>query len=195
MCGIILVYNYLDFLTTEDITKVINGGVKHSLTKRSYDNNLVSLLKPGHSHFLEFATDLILLYSTHASLRETRDEASEIKQTRPSTGHGDVSLSNFAGMQVAKAQHADFANSGGAASCECQRSISDVRPVVEGGPWRHGATCVGTGERLVALEAMRYLLAKGAAVNARNQQGQTPLHAAAQGRYPIKLSDGELLGY
>ncbi|KAM0431479.1 hypothetical protein ACHAPT_005457 [Fusarium lateritium] len=173
---------FLEHMTRDDAVKLVNQGFEAHPTNPAYYALVEELMKPGHLELIERLPHVVAQYSTHESVRGKMD------REKPNYSPVDMVTAlqmaclepecNMLTIQhLVEKLHVDV---------NAQYARKDVNGSYRGEPSPGGTAlhCLASGDHYWQLEAMKYLIAHGADVNALNGENQSPLHIAARGKQP-----------
>lgn len=184
---------YLDLLTPDEVGKLINHGFNPADTSNSsYYKLLAELMKPGHVEIAKRVPQLVSHYSSSETLIKRRDRLMGIRDRWTDNPAMtalqmacDSSESNMLMLRLliekikvdVNAQSArsdkDYDDDEGFATREYLSRLKTY----PGGTALH---VLASGNHYWQLEALEYLLANGADVNAVDHVGRPPLHCVAR---------------
>ncbi|CAM1510896.1 Fc.00g084090.m01.CDS01 [Cosmosporella sp. VM-42] len=174
---------YLDLLTCEDVAKVVNEGFEVNPLDVSYYTFLEELMKQGHLQVAERVPRLVLHYSSYLCVMDMTDRARKVVGrylTVPSLTTLQLACGrpepNMQMLQLlVEKLRVDVNVQYAALNGDQDSRTAEILP---GGTALH---LLASADNWWQVEAMRYLIAHGAAVNAQDEKGQTPMHIAACG--------------
>ncbi|KAK4466834.1 ankyrin-2 [Cladorrhinum samala] len=190
--------DYLNLLRPDEFAKLINNGFNPADTSSSsYYNLLRRLMKPGYVEIVKRVAPFVLHYSSSETLLEHRKRLMDAEDSwaenpaRTALQLACVSSeSNMLMLRLLVEKIKVDVNARSARSNEEYDADNDYGEYPSP-PYKHpsgletyaGGTALhvlASGHHYWQLEALRYLLANGADVNAVDHMGRTPLHCAAQ---------------
>lgn len=177
---------YLELLTCEDAVNVINQGFSADGPDCAYYDLLEQLMKGSHIHVAERVSPLVLHYSSHITVKDRAERKRVEGDYYVGQGVNYVNTALQLACNSAKpnlqmlhllveSHHVDV----NVLSATIPSYPYSAQEVGFGGTALH---ILALANHWWQLEAIRYLIASGASVNARDGQGQTPLHVAAKGK-------------
>lgn len=183
---------YLDLLTCKDAAKLINEMFEANPLDTSCYTLLEELMKPDRLQVAEFLSSLVLHYSSYESVRDTIEARTARERYNHPSALTALQLAcrwpepNVLTLQLLVEKfHVDV-------NAQCA-TIEDRGPrrseIVAGGTALH---VLASADSWWQVEGMRYLISNGAAVDARDEKGQTPMHIAARG---VKYDNHTAVGF
>ncbi|KAK7413654.1 hypothetical protein QQX98_007436 [Neonectria punicea] len=171
---------FLELMSRDDAVTVINQGFEADPTSHSYYALLEELMKPGHLQLIERLSHVIAYYGTYEAVKEKMNSRG-INQNRvdvltPLQMACRQSECNMLTMQhLVEKLHVDV---------NAQFAHSDVNGSYKGKPAPGGTVLhiLASADHHWQLEAMKYLIARGADVDALDGEHQSPIHIAARGK-------------
>ncbi|RSL63196.1 hypothetical protein CEP54_005331 [Fusarium duplospermum] len=168
----------LDLVCRDDTVKLINQGFEAAPKQRAYYDLLEELMKPGRLQLIERLPNVIAQYGTYEAvekvLRKTRVYDEGIDMFTPLQIACRQSECNMLTIEyLVEKLHVDvnarFAH----------KDRHEDEPPSPGGTALH---ILASADHYWQLDAIKYLIAHGADVNAVNGWNESPIHVAASGR-------------
>ncbi|KAB5515516.1 ankyrin repeat-containing domain protein [Coniochaeta sp. 2T2.1] len=178
---------YLALLTAEDAAVIIKAALAANPDALSHYNLVRELLKPRHLRHLqvvEHVPELIQQYSSHAMVRDKMAKAKETDRyyyNREMTALQLACESVEPNLLMLKLLVEKIGVDVDARGVGIRTNPHDKKEgkLVPGGTALH---VLAAGRYWWQVEGLRYLIANGADVNARDEDGRTPLHTLGRGK-------------
>ncbi|RMJ17530.1 hypothetical protein CDV36_002818 [Fusarium kuroshium] len=168
----------LDLVCRDDAVKLINQGFEAAPKKRAYYTLVEELMKPGRLQLIERLPNVIAQYGTYEAveklLRKAQVDDDGLDMLTPLQMACRQSECNMLTIQyLVEKLHVDvnarFAH----------QDRDEDEPPTQGGTALH---ILASADHYWQLDAIKYLIAHGADVNAVNGRNESPIHVAASGR-------------
>ncbi|KAK3987097.1 ankyrin-2 [Cladorrhinum sp. PSN332] len=179
---------FLDLLTPDDMANVVNHGFNAAEASSSWDNLFRELMMPGRLEVARRVPQLILHYSDILDQSDNSPLHTALQLACQTSG-SNMEMVKLLVEKLKVDIDAQFAT----VNHNQYNALVTWDMQIQAPEASHAGTALhllALADHYWQLEAMRYLIAKGADVNAVSQRGQTPLHVAAQGPKPSQDNAG-----
>ncbi|KAI8654377.1 NACHT domain-containing protein [Fusarium sp. Ph1] len=171
----------LFLMPRDDVVKLVDQGFEISPKKPAYYVLLQELMKPGHLQLIERLPHVIAQYGTYEAVKELLSKArvgdDGADMLTPLQFACRESECNMLTIQyLVEKLHVDI-------NVRCAHMDAEDRyDEDEPSPGGTALHILASADRYWQLDAMRYLIAHGADVNALNGKNESPIHVAASGK-------------
>ncbi|UPK95217.1 hypothetical protein LCI18_006152 [Fusarium solani-melongenae] len=171
----------LGLMPQDDVVKLIDQGLETSPKNPVYYGLLQELMKPGHLQLIERLPHVIAQYGTYEAVKEllskTRVDDDGADMLTPLQLACRESECNMLTIQyLVEKLHVDI-------NIPCAHIDAEDRYDGDGpSPGGTALHILASADHYWQLDAMRYLIAHGADVNALNGKNESPIHVAASGK-------------